>query len=83
MAPGTALAWSSVTTGNLAGIDLWLDAAQRGTLALDTNVVAGAVDLAGLADDTAAFDAVVFIGGSASTGCRRQIGAGVSLSITP
>ena len=26
-APGTALAWSSVTTGNLAGIDLWLDEA--------------------------------------------------------
>ena len=27
-APGTALAWTSVTTGNLAGIDLWLDEAQ-------------------------------------------------------
>ena len=26
-APGTALAWTSVTTGNLAGIDLWLDEA--------------------------------------------------------
>ena len=29
-APGTALAWTSVTTGNLAGIDLWLDEAQGG-----------------------------------------------------
>ncbi len=27
-APGTALAWTSVTTGNLAGIDLWLDEAS-------------------------------------------------------
>ena len=27
--PGTALAWTSVTTGNLAGIDLWLDDAAR------------------------------------------------------
>ena len=25
VAPCTALAWTSVTTGNLAGIDLWLD----------------------------------------------------------
>ena len=29
---GTALAWSSVTTGNLAGIDLWLDERESGTL---------------------------------------------------
>ena len=55
-APGTALAWSSVTTGNLAGIDLWLDEARRGTLRVETNVVSGEVDLATLADDTVAFD---------------------------
>ena len=54
--PGTALAWSSVTTGNLAGVDLWLDEARRGTLRLETNVVSGAVDLASLADDTVVFD---------------------------
>ena len=54
--PGTALAWSSVTTGNLAGVDIWLEEARRGTLALDTNVVSGEVDLAALADDTVAFD---------------------------
>jgi hypothetical protein len=54
--PGSALAWSSVTTGNLAGIDLWLEEARRGTLALETNVVSGEVNLAALADDTAAFD---------------------------
>ena len=28
-AAGTALTWDSVTTGNLAGIDLWLDQAKR------------------------------------------------------
>ena len=55
-AAGTALAWSSVTTGNLAGIDLWLDAAHRGTLSIETNVVSGTVDLAALADNTIAFD---------------------------
>jgi hypothetical protein len=54
--PGAALAWSSVTTGNLAGIDIWLDEARRGTLALETNIVSGEVDLAKLDDGTVAFD---------------------------
>ena len=54
--PGTALAWTSVTTGNLAGIDIWLEEARRGTLEVETNIVSGAVDLASLADDTVAFD---------------------------
>src|ERR1700682_2992940 len=53
-AAGTALAWSSVTTGNLAGIDLWLDAAHRGTLRLDTNVVSGEVGLAAPLHDAGA-----------------------------
>ncbi len=56
IAPGTALAWSSVTTGNLAGIDIWLDDARSGTLAIETNVVSGEVNLAALADDTIVFD---------------------------
>ena len=55
-APGTALAWSSVTTGNLAGIDLWLDDRWRGRLRVDTTVVSGEVDLAKLRDDVVAFD---------------------------
>jgi hypothetical protein len=55
-AAGTALAWSSVTTGNLAGIDLWLDEAQHGRLSIETSVVSGTVDLAAFADDTIAFD---------------------------
>jgi hypothetical protein len=54
--PGEALSWSSVTTGNLAGIDLWLEDAQRGTLKVETNVVSGAVDLSLLADQPVAFD---------------------------
>ncbi len=54
--PGTALAWSSVTTGNLSGIDLWLDDARSGVLTIETNVVSGRVDLAALGDDTAVFD---------------------------
>ena len=55
-APGTALAWTSVTTGNLAGIDLWLDQAKTGTLKIETNVVSGEIDLASLTDNVIAFD---------------------------
>jgi hypothetical protein len=55
-AAGTALEWSSVTTGNLAGIDLWLDEAWQGTLRIETNIVSGEVALAALADDTVGFD---------------------------
>jgi hypothetical protein len=55
-APGTALAWTSVTTGNLSGLDVWLSDADGGTLRIDTNVVSGAIDLATLRDDTIVFD---------------------------
>ena len=54
--PGAGLAWSSVTTGNLAGIDIWLDEAPRGTLRLETNIVSGEVELASLADNIGAFE---------------------------
>jgi hypothetical protein len=54
--PGAALAWTSVTTGNLAGIDLWLAEAARGTLRIETNVVSGAIDLAALHDDVVSHD---------------------------
>ena len=53
---GAALAWTSVTTGNLAGIDLWLADARAGALRIETNVVSGEIDLAQLADDAIAFD---------------------------
>src|SRR5215218_769915 len=55
-APGMALTWSSVTTGNLAGIDLWLDQAMAGMLKIETNVVSGEIDLAALSDNVVAFD---------------------------
>ena len=54
--PGEALSWSSVTTGNLAGIDLWLEDAERGTLQVETNVVSGNVELSSLKEQTAAFE---------------------------
>jgi hypothetical protein len=54
--PGSELAWTSVTTGNLAGIDVWLETAQTGGLRVDTNVVSGEVDLSQLADGAMAFD---------------------------
>src|SRR4051794_11716496 len=53
--PGT-LTWTSVTTGNLAGIDLWLEDARAGTLSIETNVVSGTVELASLSDQTIAFN---------------------------
>ena len=54
--PGTALAWNSVTTGNLAGIDLWLETPRSGVLDLETNIVSGRVDLAALTGDAMTFD---------------------------
>ena len=56
IAPGTALSWTSVTTGNLAGIDLWLEWADQGALDIETNIVSGKIDLATLADETRIFD---------------------------
>ena len=55
-APGTALAFSSVTTGNLAGIDLWLEQPQAGALNVETSIVAGEADLAALGANVVAFD---------------------------
>jgi hypothetical protein len=53
---GAELAWSSVTTGNLAGIDLWLQKSDSGTVRVESNVVSGEADLATLADETFEFD---------------------------
>jgi hypothetical protein len=53
---GTALDWTSVTTGNLAGIDLWLEQAQAGLLRIETNVVSGDVELSQLAETRMEFD---------------------------
>jgi hypothetical protein len=55
--PGIALTWTSVTTGNLAGIDIWLNEARAGKLRIETNLVSGEVDLDPLGDSTVVFDA--------------------------
>jgi hypothetical protein len=55
-ASGSVLEWTSVTTGNLAGLDIWLEDARRGMLKIDTNIVSGEVDLASLADNVVSFD---------------------------
>ena len=54
--PGTALTWSSVTTGNLSGIDLWLEDDRSGLLAIETNIISGQVELAALHDNYIDFD---------------------------
>ena len=55
-AAGTELTWTSVTTGNLAGIDIWLDQPRSGTLNIETNIVSGTVELATLADGTVTYE---------------------------
>jgi hypothetical protein len=54
--PGVALAWTSVTTGNLSGIDLWLDQPRSGALRIETNIVSGEIALGQLIDGTVEFD---------------------------
>jgi hypothetical protein len=53
---GQILEWSSVTTGNLAGIDLWLAQPGDGSIDIETNVVSGRVDLQTLGEQTVVFD---------------------------
>ena len=79
--PSAGLTWNSVTTGNLAGIDVWLDEARRGTLRFETNVVSDEVDLASLVDNQVAFEG----GGldrrlSVYRGSRFAVGARTPLS---
>src|SRR6202008_103484 len=54
--PGVALVWSSVTTGNLAGIDLWPHRPQEGVLNVETNIVSGDIDLASLGENVFVFE---------------------------
>lgn len=49
--------WTSVTTGNMAGFDLWLDDPDRGRLAIETNLGNLEVDLAELADEERSIEA--------------------------
>ena len=45
------VAWDSVTTGNMAGFDLWLERERAGRLAIETNIVSLDCDLAALDQD--------------------------------
>jgi hypothetical protein len=50
--PGQELRFRSVTTGNRAGVDLWLDG-DAGMISIETNVTSGKFDLAAIGlDDT-------------------------------
>ena len=53
---GTVLRWTSVTTGNLAGIDLWLKQARNGRLKVETDIVSGDIDLNALTDGAVTID---------------------------
>jgi len=49
--------WDSVTTGNMAGFDLWLEREQAGTLSIASNIVSAECDLAALDHDEMVFEA--------------------------
>jgi hypothetical protein len=52
-----SIAWQSVTTGNMAGFDLWLERERTGTLSIETNIVSAECDLAALDHDEMLFEA--------------------------
>ena len=54
-------------------IDLWLDVAHRGTLAVETSVVSGEVDLAKLTDIVSPSTAAALAAGSASIACPKRM----------
>jgi hypothetical protein len=51
------IAWNSVTTGNMAGFDLWLERERAGSLSIETNIVSAECDLATLDHDEMVFEA--------------------------
>jgi hypothetical protein len=51
------ISWHSVTTGNMAGFDLWLEREQAGTLSIETNIISAECDLAALDRDEQTFEA--------------------------
>jgi hypothetical protein len=74
IAAGAALNWTSVTTGNLAGIDLWLDVARHGKLKIETNIVSGTIDLNSLARARSPSTAADFAARSVFIDCPKPIG---------
>jgi hypothetical protein len=51
------VAWNSVTTGNMAGFDLWLERERTGVLSIESNIVSATCDLAALDDGEMIFEA--------------------------
>jgi len=49
--PGQELAWRSVTTGNMAGIDLWLEDGQAEEIVVETNFGGGRFAAASIAQE--------------------------------
>jgi Protein of unknown function (DUF3604) len=45
------VSWRSVTTGNAAGFDIWVEQSDAGSLSIETNVVSHKCDLSTFADD--------------------------------
>jgi hypothetical protein len=56
---GDRVTWSSVTTGNFAGVDLWLDEPKAGRLSIDTKPVTTSLLLADIGED----DTIIEAGG--------------------
>lgn len=54
---GTGLSWRSVTTGNMAGIDLDLEQGANGRILVDTGVLQARIDLSTLAETPMQFEA--------------------------
>ena len=48
--------WRSLTTGNVAGADVWLSDAGRGKLTIDTPLVKADLDIAAIGEEATCFD---------------------------
>lgn len=57
LADARSINWQSVTTGNFAGFDMWLDDASSGMISISTDVVSAKIDLASLGLEDTVFDA--------------------------
>ena len=53
----TSLSWSSVTTGNFLGLDLWLDDAVAGTLSFQTNQISFDLQIENIGVEDQVYDA--------------------------
>lgn len=51
-----AVAWKALTTGNIGGVDLWLESPAAGQLSITTPLVEATVDIASIRADATVFD---------------------------